>query len=315
VMPEKEIVETLTNKRRFYISLSGQKISFPHTYFPDNSEDVVRISREIDYPVFVKPTLSQVFQNMYNKKGFVAESREELIEDCRLAAKRNIDVLIQEIIPGPDSEVYGLNMYFDKKHDPLGLFGYRRIRGSPPCFGVGSLVESIPLSRIPEVKNVVDYLHGLGYYGLADVEFKRDPRDGKFKFLEVNPRLWLQDSFPPKCGINLNLMAYLDAIDAVPIHDKDYRVGVKWLCPSYDLPSAARMFMDRQLSFSEWIYSLRQIYDRAYSPADDFLPWILSPLSNLRGYAKRHENFKHIAEALVLEGISLFYGHFARAQP
>lgn len=284
VMPTKEILETLLNKRRFYHSLSKHKISYPPTYFPESSDDVIRISREVDYPVYVKPSLSQVFQDLFHVKGFVARSQEELVRYCELAARHGVDVLVQEIIPGPDTEIFDINAYFDKEHNPRGLFAYRRNRGWPNGFGMGCLIESIPLSSVPKVKTVVDYLHGLGYYGLADAEFKRDPRDGELKFLEINPRLWLQNSFPARCGINLNLMAYLDATDAQPIYGGDYETGVKWMNSLKDLRSAAGMFREGRLSLAEWIHSLRGIKDLAYPPTTDLLPCVLNLVFGVRGY-------------------------------
>jgi predicted ATP-grasp superfamily ATP-dependent carboligase len=212
LMPTKDILDTLLDKRRFYRDLSRRGISYPYTYFPESSDDVIRISREVDYPVYVKPSLSEVFVKIFQRKGFVARTKEELVNYCELASKQDVDVLVQKIIRGSDAEVFDINAYFDREHNPRGLFACHRNRGWPQGFGLGCLIESVPLSSVPEVKTVVDYLHDIGFYGLADAEFKRDPGGGEFKFLEVNPRLWLQNSFPAKCGINLNLMAYLDAV-------------------------------------------------------------------------------------------------------
>lgn len=286
-MPSKEVVETLVNKRRFCQSISKTDIPRPLTYCPRDLDDVVKIGLEAGYPVFVKPSYSQVFQDTFYTKGFIAKSKEELMGYYRLAAKHNIDVVIQEIIPGPESECYGVNAYFDRWHNPQGLFAYRRLRSWPTSFGVGCLIESIPLSTIPEVKNLVSYLHSLGHYGLTDAEFKRDSRDGEFKFLEVNSRLWLQNSFPTKCGINQNLMAYLDAMDDPPIKNRSYQVGIRWEHFLYDIRSATEMLGNRQISIFEWINSLQRIRDNAYSPVDDFFPWAISPLFSLIGERSR----------------------------
>jgi predicted ATP-grasp superfamily ATP-dependent carboligase len=41
------------------------------------------------------------------------------------------------------------------------------------------------------IEPAAELLRDLGYWGIADVEFKRDPRDGEFKLLDINPRVWL----------------------------------------------------------------------------------------------------------------------------
>jgi len=43
------------------------------------------------------------------------------------------------------------------------------------------------------------------------VEFKRDPRDGKFKLMEINPRLWQWHGLAAACGIDLPRIAYADS--------------------------------------------------------------------------------------------------------
>ena len=287
LLAPEEIVETLANKRKFYHSISNCGIAHPPTYFSESLDDATRIGRELEYPVFVKPSISQVFAKVFGVKGFVAKSREELIKYYDLAMRHGIDVLIQEIIPGPNNQVFGINAYFDKKNNPRGLFVYRRIRGWPHVFGYGSLIESIPLSSMPDANTVVHYLHELGYHGLVDAEFKMDERDGNFKFLEVNPRVWVQNSFPTKCGINLDLMAYLDAIDNQAVHEGRYKNGIRWADSLSDFQSVIKMLRDGEISVSEWISSLHMIKDWAYSPLDDLVPWILDPLFRLRKYVQK----------------------------
>ena len=44
------------------------------------------------------------------------------------------------------------------------------------------------------------------------MEFKRDPRDGGYKLMEINARHWLWHSLAAACGVNLSYVAYRDAI-------------------------------------------------------------------------------------------------------
>ena len=37
---------------------------------------------------------------------------------------------------------------------------------------------------------------------MSQVEFKRDPRDGRFKLMEVNPRLWLWHGLAAALGVD-----------------------------------------------------------------------------------------------------------------
>jgi len=282
VLPSKEIVETLVNKKKFYQSLDKHMIPHPTTYFPKCFDEVERISKNVDYPVYVRPSISQIFAKRFRKKGFVAKSEEELIRCCSLAVRSGIDFMIQEIIPGSAMNLFGICGYFNKNAGPMGLFAYRRLREWPHKFGTNSLIESVSISDVSSIKDLaVDYLCSIGYYGLMEAEFKKDPRDGDFKFLEVNARSWWQNSFPTKCGINLVLMAYLDTIGDEVRRQEKYTVGAKWMYFLNDLRSVIKMLKNREITILKWFSSLRMIDDCAYFSADDPLPWMLSPFFHL----------------------------------
>ena len=55
-------------------------------------------------------------------------------------------------------------------------------------------------------------LAAVGYHGLSQVEFKRDPRDGRFKLMEINPRLFQWHGLAAACGVDLPRLAYQDLL-------------------------------------------------------------------------------------------------------
>jgi len=187
--------------------------------------------------------------------------------------------VIQEIIPGPATNLFGLAGYFDKNHNPKGLFAYRRIREWPPGFGNNSLIESIPMHEVSTIKDItVDYLKNLKYSGLFEAEFKKDPRSGNFRLLEINARSWWQNHFPTICGINLVMMAYLDAIGEKIEYKETYETGVRWIHFINDIFSLIGMLKNGDIRFFEWFQSYKNIKDYAYFNTDDLLPWFIHPL-------------------------------------
>jgi D-aspartate ligase len=281
-----EAVETLVNKKKFYQSLDKYNVPHPNTYFPETYADMENISKRVEYPAYLRPSISPLFKR-FQKKGFVVQSQDELINHYELALRYNIDVMVQEIIPGPATSLVGISGYFDKNYGAKGFFAYRRLREFPQRFGTNSLIESISISNVLFLKETIEkYLRSLRYCGIFEAEFKRDQRDGSFKLLEINARSWWQNSFPTKCGINVILMAYLDAIGERIYYTDTYSVGVKWLFFFNDLLSSVKMLHERQMSISEWLSSFKRIEDYALFSADDPLPWIVSPLFISRKYAQ-----------------------------
>ena len=72
---------------------------------------------------------------------------------------------------------------------------------------------------------------------MSQVEFKRDPRDGRFCLMEINARHWKWHGLAARCGVNLSYVAYRDAIGD-PYLARRQRDGVKWIVANKDVPLA-----------------------------------------------------------------------------
>ena len=273
-LANRQSVETLVDKEKFYLSLMRAELPHPETYFP-LEEDLNEIERNLDYPVLVKPAVSQMFSRIFILKSFVAKDRKELEKYLGLASEHRIPVMVQQIIPGPPTNVYGIAGYVDRNSEPKGVFAYRRIRDWPLGFGCNSLIESIPVSAVEQIKEItLNYLRSLKYTGLFEAEFKRDDRDGAFKLIEINARSWWQNRFATVCGSNLVLMAYLDAMGRRIPSTETYRTGIRWICALNDIQSAMTLFQSGSVGFLEWLSSYKSVVDYAYFAPNDPLPCI-----------------------------------------
>ncbi len=82
------------------------------------------------------------------------------------------------------------------------------------------------------VQEVVDaalqLLRAFGYHGLSQVEFKRDARDGRYKLMEINPRLWQWHGLATACGVDLPRIAYADLTGDTPPEAHMDGDGKRW---------------------------------------------------------------------------------------
>jgi predicted ATP-grasp superfamily ATP-dependent carboligase len=120
-------------------------------------------------------------------------------------------------------------------------------------------------------------MKNIGYYGIVDAEFKKDPRDGVFKFIELNPRVWMQNSFPSRYGCNLPYIAYLDTIGKPLDIQQGFKPPKKidWVYFLQDIQSSRAAIQTGSLSLCRWLrdYNLRNDY--AVFAWDDPLPFFV----------------------------------------
>lgn len=268
-----KITEILLNKKIFYQTLQKQKIPHAITFFPKNPSELDSIKKEVRYPCIIKPVHSEPFRFEFNTKFFKAESSKELIEGYTKAVSKNHEVMIQEIIPGDATHMFGLNAYYNKSYFPNGIFMYRRIREWPPLTGNGVLLENVDIPELEQIATA--FIKKIKFYGIIDAEFKKDPRDGTFNLIEINPRSWMQISFPLKYGVNLPYIAYLDSLgkDVDKIIPK--KAQAKWIFMFQDIFPSIKSLIYGNLSFRDWVRTYKGNKDFAIFAIDDPLPFFL----------------------------------------
>lgn len=288
--PRRRIIEILINKKRFYQSLWKERIPTPVTYFPDDLENAMRIGKQVSYPVFLKPCFSHLFRRQFGggRKGFLANSQAELVKYCELLIKTGIDVMIQEVILGPPTNGVFVDGYLDADSNPKVLFARRRLRMWPLDFGNSTLCVSIPISHVASLKEpLFRYLKSINYCGIFSAEFKKDERDGSLKLVEINTRTsaWF-NTLSARCGANIMLVAYLDAIGRDLEYREDYKAGVRVMFTKDDVRASMAMFMNRDLSIGKWISSL--VGDTEFTPfaRDDALPAVKDLSKMVRSFAR-----------------------------
>lgn len=295
VVGDKEPVEILVNKSKFYRALDRHRIDYPVTFFPENLEDVQRIGARLIYPIFIRPSISHLFNKTFitEGKGFFAYSLRELKHYYQLATRYGVEVMFQEIIPGPPSNSYQFEGYYNIEHRPTVLFARQRLRIWPPDFGNSTLCVSIPLTIIgDEKKKVNDFIHKIGYQGLMSAEFKKDARDGRLKFLEVNARAWWHFWLSAECGADIVFSSYLDAIGEKTEYIEDYETGLKSIYLFPDLMASANMFINGNLGFPEWVRSMYGITQSTSRPREDLSPFIMSFVNSLIMLKRQLRHFK-----------------------
>ena len=177
------------------------------------------------FPVLVKPSQPDDFRRAFGVKAFRCETSAELDEAWQRA--QPYEPTVWEWIPGGDDTLYTLGSYLTRDGAALGVFCGRKLLQDPPGIGTARIAEARWVDEV--VDQGLALLRGLAFHGVSQVEFKRDPRDGAYKLMEVNPRLWQWHSLSAACGVNLAHIAYCDvAGEPLPLAEMPRNARTRW---------------------------------------------------------------------------------------
>lgn len=206
----------LATKQRQYEMAGEHGLPVPRTRFVTSLDELVEFASLARFPCLLKPLHVREWEKvpaghpLSNAKIVLADSNAELIAKYRLVAEIKPEVVVQEIIEGPDTAKLVYLSCYSRAGERIGACMVRQLRTTPIYFGSASVVE--PVSD-PEADALCDrFLRGIGYAGLCEIEVKRDTRDGKVKMIEANPRYSVTADAAPYAGVDLGWLHYLDLI-------------------------------------------------------------------------------------------------------
>lgn len=252
-LPTRETVSALTDKATFGRMLKETGIPHPFTRELEVADALSDVPESVLSSAFLKPHDSQRFFARFGVKGFWITSVSEATERMRMIEEVGLKVLLQEYVPGPTSEHHLVDGFIDAQGRCRGVFTRRRLRMYPADFGNSSYMISVPREAMSQaIASVQRLLARLNYRGIFSAEFKRDPRDGLFKILEVNARPWWYIEFAARCGVDVCTMAYRDAL-GLPVAEVDgQRDGVRLVYPYYDYFACGDAVKAGRMTRREW---------------------------------------------------------------
>jgi D-aspartate ligase len=206
--PSWSVLEPLQSKRHQIEVAESLGLAAPRTLHPQSLDECRAAVREIGYPVLIKPSDNIIFKRIYRRQAFLVELPGELEEAYEKAEP--YEPMVQEFIPGGDEFLWTLGAAIAEDGNVLATFSGHKLRQTRENMGSARVGEAVWDDEV--VDSGLALLRALGFYGVAQVEWKRDPRDGRLKLIEVNPRLWQWHGLAGACGADVTLAAYWDLV-------------------------------------------------------------------------------------------------------
>jgi D-aspartate ligase len=279
-----EVTETLLNKAKTFALARSAGVPSPATFAPSNEEDVRQFCASSEFPAVLKPELSHIYRELVGVKWTRLESLEEAIRAYSVARSLSLEVVLQELIPGDELCGVVYNSYF-WNGEPLVEFTSRKIRNSPPDTGSPSVVVS---EWIPEVaEHGRRLLRAAKFSGYSCTEFKRDPRDGEYKVMEVNARHNLSSLLATRCGLNFPWMQYQHLIDGLVPEQRDYEQGIYWIDVTRDTQNLRHYVRRPGYSLGKFLEPYRRSHIFAVLDRHDVRPAVTRGVDTVRIAAGR----------------------------
>ena len=175
----------LADKATQYELAAHHGMPMPRTSYAENVDGVRRFAKAARFPCLLKPTHFRQWQRfppghtLANKKVAIAADEAELLAHYHEAATIDPNVIVQEIIEGPDTDKRVYLACYDAAGERIGHALFRELRCDPVGFGPASVSEPVVDA---ETDAVCDrFLRSIGYVGICEIEMKWDSHDGKVK--------------------------------------------------------------------------------------------------------------------------------------
>jgi D-aspartate ligase len=227
----------------------------------------------VPFPVIVKPVvrISNWFALGEQAKAMRVGGPGEWRERWPQLAGMDHELLVQQLIAGPESAIESYHAYVDDDGVVAGEFTGRKIRTYPLDYGFSTSVE---ITDEPDVKGLGrDVLGKLGLRGVAKVDFKRDER-GRLHLLEINPRFNIWHHPAALAGVNLPALVHADLTGSPRPAGRRAVRRVAWCQPLTDLRAAYEGGMS-PFAWLRWARRCRAVSGLA---PDDPLPFIRGTL-------------------------------------
>jgi predicted ATP-grasp superfamily ATP-dependent carboligase len=252
--PSWEVVKFANDKKLTYQLAERCGILVPKTFYARSIKELEQL--DIEFPVIIKPSIKEPFYSSTRKKAIRVDNRSHLVQEFASAASiiDGSELMIQELIPGGPDYLFSVGSLY-KNGEFLGKVVAHRPRQHPMDFGhATTFAVTVDIPELEEIAKKI--LRDIGYYGLSEVEFMLDPRDGHYKLIEINARPWGWHTLAIGAGVDLPYLLYQDMLGDTVKKD-GFEKDVKWIRLVTDVPTALTEIIKGEMKISDYLNSLR----------------------------------------------------------
>jgi len=248
----------------------------PQAVVPQSLDEARAFASDAGFPLIAKLTTPWTGHGRLRSTSILAGAGElrDIYDAC---AQAGAGLMLQEFIPGGPGQDWFFHGYCDASSTCRPAFTGVKERSYPAHAGLTCLGRSEPNGELRD--QVTTLLKRVGYQGILDLDLRFDPRDGRYKLLDFNPRIGAQFKlFRDAAGTDVATACYLDLTGQAgqttvgPGSDQVIR---RFVVENYDPIAAFTYWRRGELGLRSWLTSLRAVDETAWFARDDLRPFAL----------------------------------------
>lgn len=281
--PAPGLPRRLASKQGLHELCTAHGVPSPAAVFPGSYADIEAYAGRARFPVVAK-----------NREAFVRRARPAVTGTTRIAGPEQLldlardwgprpGVILQEYLPREHAEDWVVHGCFAADGAPLALFTGVKVRSWPPHAGMTACAH---VADNPELARMsARFIRRIGFTGIADLDWRFDRRDGRYKLLDFNPRMGAQFRlFENTAGVDVVRAQHL-ALTGRAVPEGAQRTGHRFVVENVDLP--ARWAYRRSGRRPPHVPAPAAGTELAWFAGDDPLPF-LTMLARSAGPGARH---------------------------
>ncbi len=254
LLPPADLVEQLVDKARFAQLAQALDLPVPRARVLHPRPGAPVPEPDLRYPLVVKPlTRFESWAAIEAGKALRLDAPGDLRALWPRLAAAGLDLIVQELVPGPESAIESYHVYVDEQGEVAGEFTGRKIRTYPAVYGHSTALTITDLrGQAADVAVLGRAVAArIGLRGVAKFDFKRDP-DGRLYLLEINARFNLWHHLGAVAGVNLPALVYADLTGRDRPRPAVARAGCCWCRPGRDRLAAREAGLST-LAWMAWV--------------------------------------------------------------
>jgi D-aspartate ligase len=281
---DQKLLDVLDKERTHELAVE-HGIPVPRTTTVRDADELRQAVEGIGFPCALKPLHAHEFRRIFDGKGFVADTWGDLEEFFRLTERAGVEMLVTEMVRGPDRYHSGY-CYLDEHGESLLTFTKQKLRQYPITFGAGVYHVMDWNDEVAEL--TLRFCRAVGLRGLINVEYKRDSRDGQLMLIEANHRFTASTALHLAAGLDVPLFVYNRLTGRpLPHVGRPYREGATLWYPLDDFRAFKEYRRRREMTTFEYVRSIARPQCFSVASVSDPGPLLLALKPRVRGLWRR----------------------------